>query len=384
MRKLSALLILLALFCGMNALAEGNLIVNGDFSQMDGDLPAGWRKAMWYTDEGVSLLTVEEDGYDGACVSVLNVAKNDARFVQTIAVEPDSYYYITAMCRAEGINRDEKGATLSIDGTFTYSNELFDTAGAWEKLELYGHTADDQTTIDLFARVGGYGSENSGRAWFDDVSVTKLDSVPEGAFVQELYRPTPTVVETESETLNVPVRSTETWLLMAFLWALLAVGLFRKNDRIPALSDKGNTVCMIALTFAALLMRLILAARVPGYNTDINCFTAWGQRMLEVGPIRFYTEGWCDYPPLYMWMLAPVAALSNLFALATRSGGQLILIKLWPILFDLCAGWLLYLKGRRRLGARWALALAAFFLFNPAVFTDSAAWGQIEIGRAHV
>ena len=45
---------------------------------------------MWFTDEGVSLLSVEEDGYEGRCVSVSNVGINDARFAQTVEVEPDT------------------------------------------------------------------------------------------------------------------------------------------------------------------------------------------------------------------------------------------------------------------------------------------------------
>jgi outer membrane receptor protein involved in Fe transport len=51
-------LILLATL-GLAARAEGNLIKNGDFSEMEGDLPAEWRKEMWYTDQGISLLTVD-------------------------------------------------------------------------------------------------------------------------------------------------------------------------------------------------------------------------------------------------------------------------------------------------------------------------------------
>ena len=90
--RLAACLALALALSLISALAEENLVVNGDFSLVEDGWPTSWRKDMWYTDEGVSVLTVEEDGYEGACVSVDNVAANDARFAQTIAVEPDSIY----------------------------------------------------------------------------------------------------------------------------------------------------------------------------------------------------------------------------------------------------------------------------------------------------
>ena len=57
--------ILLRLLCGdfhRAALVEEILLQNGDFSRVNGDLPEGWRKEMWLTDAGVSLLSVDENG----------------------------------------------------------------------------------------------------------------------------------------------------------------------------------------------------------------------------------------------------------------------------------------------------------------------------------
>ena len=42
------------------------------------------------TDAGVSLLTGDPDGFEGSCVTVTNVDETDARFAQTVAVEPDA------------------------------------------------------------------------------------------------------------------------------------------------------------------------------------------------------------------------------------------------------------------------------------------------------
>ena len=118
-RMISAVLalLLLASLCGL-ALAEENLILNGDFSEMEGELPAHWRKEMWETDPGISVLSVDPDGYEGNSLSVINVDPNDARYAQTVAVEPNTIYRISGMVWAEGCDEGGYGATLSVGDTF--------------------------------------------------------------------------------------------------------------------------------------------------------------------------------------------------------------------------------------------------------------------------
>ena len=184
----AALLLVLCLpWAGVAQEAE-NLLVNGDFSQIDGDEPVGWRRDMWLTDVGVSLLSVDPDGCEGNCVTVDNVDENDARFAQTVAVEPNSLYRVSGMIRASDCDGEGYGATLSIQDVFVYSDGLYDTDGEWEYVELYGKTGPDQRTLTVFARVGGYGTLSRGRASFDDLAVTRVDGAPEGAVVYDFFR----------------------------------------------------------------------------------------------------------------------------------------------------------------------------------------------------
>ena len=383
MRKFFCLFFaLLMLSSSLAALAEGNLLTNGDFSEVSGANPVGWSREMWFTDEGVSVLTVEEDGYEGNCISVSNVGLNDARFAQTVSVEPNTLYRIACMCKASGGGETGIGATISIKDTFCYSDALLDTGGEWTPLELYGRTGADQTELTVYARVGGYSNENTGRAWFDSFEMFEVDSAPESAIVWDF---TPASQKSESsfsaadDAQTEPERNTEMYVLLACVYLLAILAVAKKHRRSPERSAQFYGRCFIGMLAAALLLRLILAVKVPGYYTDINCFTSWSLHMSSVGPARFYHSGmWCDYPPLYMWMLAPIGMLQSLFELNLRSGAQLIVLKLWPILFDLAAAWLIWRRAKPRLGGRAALLLSAFFAFNPAVFTDSAAWGQID------
>ena len=74
MKKLFCLLMVIIALMAPFALAEGeNLILNGDFSQVDAaGMPEEWNRGMWYTDSGISTLYLSEDGYEGNCAVIVN------------------------------------------------------------------------------------------------------------------------------------------------------------------------------------------------------------------------------------------------------------------------------------------------------------------------
>ena len=191
MKRFLCAFIALMLLLALPALAEEgpNLVVNGDFSEIDAlGMPKHWIKSMWFTDEGISNLYVSEDGYDGNCIVVVNADANDARFTQTIDVEPNSVYRFSCMVKADNCGGEGYGATLSFENTFSYSESVLETQGEWRELSVYGRTTDAQTYVTLMARVGGYSSLNTGRAYFDDIRCVKVDEadVPEGAQIVSL------------------------------------------------------------------------------------------------------------------------------------------------------------------------------------------------------
>ena len=48
---------------------------------------------------------------------------------------------------------------------------------------LYARTGPEQTKFRLFVRLGGYSGEAQGEAYFDDISVTRIEAAPAGAAV---------------------------------------------------------------------------------------------------------------------------------------------------------------------------------------------------------
>jgi len=380
--RCAALALLLMLCLPWAVLGEegDNLLVNGDFSDINEGDPVGWRKDMWLTDAGVSLLTVDENGYDGSCITVTNVDANDARFAQTVSVEPDAVYRVSGMVRASGCDEDGYGATLSIEDVFVYSDGLYDTDGEWEYVELYGRTGPDQRTLTVFGRVGGYGMLSRGSASFDNLAVNRVDEVPDEAFVYDFYRDSDDDDGDGEVDDGEPARNTEAWLLFTCVYALAVMGFTRKRRRAAEPMKKKTLWALLGVALLlALALRLVIAARVRGYNTDINCFSGWSERIYSMGPNHFYDpEYFCDYPPLYMLLLWPVAALRRLLGIGMGTPGYLVLLKLLPILADLAGAVLVWRVARRKLSESGAALLGLMMAFNPAAIANSAAWGQID------
>jgi Gpi18-like mannosyltransferase len=385
MKKIIWLVVLLAALVPQAALAE-NLIQNPGFEAVSGDTPADWQRDMWTHDAGVSDLSVDSGAHAGSfCAKVENLSDNDARFAQTVDVEPNAIYRITCYVKAEGVGDEENGAGISIKDTFASSELLYDTQGEWVPVELYGVTGPDQTSLTVMARLGGYGSTNTGTAWFDDFDMEKITAAPAGATVNTF-----TPIEAKNDNQDVDFSAGDTpekgpyttalILIEALSVLLIALGaLAAGRGALEKLSQPALKRLLWLALAAGLLVRAVVAVTVYGYGVDMGDFAAWGARMTVTGPAGFYSaDVFCDYPPGYMYVLWVIGALRNLFQLGYDSRLFWLLLKLPAILMDLAAAYLIYREGRKPLGERIAVLLGVLYALLPATILNSAAWGQID------
>lgn len=385
MKKIICLVVLLAALLPQAALAE-NLIKNPGFEAITGDMPADWQRDMWTHDAGVSQLSVDGGAYAGnSCAKVENLSENDARFAQTVAVEPSATYRITCRVKAEGVGDEEDGAGISIKDTFASSELLYDTQGEWVPVELYGVTGPDQTSLTVMARLGGYGSTNTGTAWFDDFDMEKIDAAPAGATVCTF-----TPIEAKGDNQDVDFSADAapekgpytTWLILLEVLSVLLIALAALAASRGALEKLSQPALkrLLWLSLAAgLVVRAVVAVTVYGYGVDMGDFAAWGARMAVTGPTGFYSaDVFCDYPPGYMYVLWAIGALRNLFQLGYDSRLFWLLLKLPAILMDLAAAYLIYHECRKPLGERIAVLMGGLYALLPATVLNSAAWGQID------
>jgi len=353
-----------------------NLLYNASFEEVDGDgAPDGWIEGKWYWDSGVSTLSLSNEAYSGEhSVMVYSAGENDARYTQTVTVEPDSWYRLSCMVKAEGCSVGRNGAGVSIENTFVSSEYVYDTAGEWVKLTLYGKTGADQNYMTIMARIGGYGSLNVGRAYFDDIELVRLKSLPsDAAYVSFATNKPSSAKDEEAEETDGGTKSIR--MTFALSIGLMALMIFEMTRRRGVKAAKGLLWGSLAV---GVIARVICALTIRGYEVDMNCFEGWAARMVEYGPWGFYNAGWCDYPPGYMLILYVLGGLRALFGLTVDGPAVWLLFKSVPMLCDVLTGLLLWKLAKRKLGDWPAALLAAFYLVNPATVLNSAAWGQVD------
>ncbi len=367
------------LLCSLGFAAEEdtNLLLNGDFEQgLDAEgYIANWSYDAWEMGEEYSSYRLDDDPERGTVLVIENLQDDDVRLEQTLSVRGNSLYKFSGYLKAEGFSPDRRGANLSVKDCFAISPDYVDTDGEWVYVEFYGKTGWFQGSVTLCARAGYYGETNAGTAWFDGLRAERVSTLPEGAEAQSLRKVEAATAEDEGGQAN--------WIpafiaLSAIVGIVGALILPKGRKLLEDLGPKSLHTLFWGCLGLALLLRLYLAITKPGYQVDIDCFRGWALRMAEVGPVSFYDQIFCDYPPGYLYVLWPIGALAELMQLPYDSELFLLLLKLPALLSDLAAAWLIYDMAREWTDEGTASLAGLLYAFAPAVWLDSACWGQMD------
>jgi dolichyl-phosphate-mannose-protein mannosyltransferase len=142
---------------------------------------------------------------------------------------------------------------------------------------------------------------------------------------------------------------------------------------------------LVLVLMGGLVVRL-WAMQWPPLPQDINAFLFWAERMLQVGPGRFYDPSvFADYAPGYLYVLWLTAAIREALLPDAARAVSIFLIRIVPVLCDLGTAALVFEIVRRWLervnttrARTWAAFAAACHAFNPAVVFNSATWSQVD------
>jgi hypothetical protein len=142
----------------------------------------------------------------------------------------------------------------------------------------------------------------------------------------------------------------------------------------------GWTPRLLAILAGAFLAGIAIRIQLlplAGYQADIDEFVRWVNRLATNGLGRHFDEQQSFGPVMaYLWWIQ--GALSPVFQTVTNAGDPAIraLMKVPTLIVDLGLASLLAVFFRDR---PWrAIAAAAIVLLNPAIWFDSAWWGQYE------
>jgi dolichyl-phosphate-mannose-protein mannosyltransferase len=136
------------------------------------------------------------------------------------------------------------------------------------------------------------------------------------------------------------------------------------------------------LLLAGLVLRIGLAPLWMGYDTDVNTFMAWADHAAANGLHGLYADEnyFLDYPPGYMYVLYLIGVIHHTFGLEWGSDSSLLILKMPAMLADLILSYLLFnlARGLGNLSNMQSIGIAFLYAFNPAVWLNSAIWGQID------
>ncbi len=156
-----------------------NLLSNADFAHGSGKSPDNWRTGGWNESPSVTSYDWLHSAGSEPELAVDNLQPNDARWLQTLTLGP-GWYYVGAEARTEDVPPTAAGASVSLDEDGINSPDLHGAAG-WQSLGLYLKVGAHGADIDVALRLGGFGSLNTGRAFFRKTRVVKLDALPHNA-----------------------------------------------------------------------------------------------------------------------------------------------------------------------------------------------------------
>lgn len=158
---------------------QKNLLQNGDFAKGSEDQPDLWRTEAWINNPESFQAHWHSYTDKPSELEVDNLKANDGRWMQPVTVAP-GWYQLSVDIRTENVGTKESGATVSVMEDGVMSPELHGTSD-WQRVTLYLKVGGKGADIDVAMRIGGFGSLNTGKAFYRNASLIKIDAPPPNA-----------------------------------------------------------------------------------------------------------------------------------------------------------------------------------------------------------
>lgn len=221
MKKLTVVIIMIILtFSAAFSYAEGNLLKNPSFEEGSGEKPDNWDT--WAYNSGSVFLVEEGAGHEGKkYVSITNGNVNDARYKQNVAVKENTTYKLSCWIKTENVGSDTTGAIISLLDYVYTSKDFKGTNNEWQYAEMYFKPGSGVDNVVVTIGLGGYGNMNTGKAYFDDLSLEEVTDVPDGAYVAPIEKTNPGGNDSSGSNES---KSTSTIIIIVIV-ALIVIGL---------------------------------------------------------------------------------------------------------------------------------------------------------------
>jgi hypothetical protein len=179
-----AVILFAFLVAGPAVFGADNILANPGMEEASGNTVAVWRPWAYFHEKAVFERIAGNAHAGGFSASISCPSEDDARYIQTANVKPNTTYRISCWIKTENIGTGAVGANISVERTPYASRDIRGTNGRWENVSLYVRTDESVHALNICLGIGGYGSTNTGTAWFDDARMEEKspDSASEPVF----------------------------------------------------------------------------------------------------------------------------------------------------------------------------------------------------------
>lgn len=367
------------------------LVTNGGFEDWTGDVPSGWK--LVYDGTGFGSVTkgthvagtdvVETRNLGDNYLTIKNSDKARTYLTQTIKLEPGASYKVTAVIRVPKALASSTGAHVTFLEDLEFTKMRRYQKYEWDGAYYEYYFTTDLETVNLCFAVGAPGHETKGEVSFDNISVVKVDS--ETLRFDHVY----TLSFKGSE-----VGFTDFSHAYVIIGLVLTVALFVLGFFALKMGGKGGTPVyegtvlekvltflknywhVIVLLVIALGLRVTLGLVVYGFRDDVNAMLTLANSFRTTAFATGYKALNANYTPMMLYSLWISGQLLGLFN-ATGSFAVL-LVKLPSILADIATSIVIYCFVKKHATEKRAFISAGIYALLPAVFTNSAVWGQFD------
>lgn len=146
------------------------------------------------------------------------------------------------------------------------------------------------------------------------------------------------------------------------------------------LKEIGKTSLFFKVLVASILLIRFYLFLQPSFRIDMGDWEGWIFRIVEVGPLNFYSpQGFADYLPFFyflLWIIGePFVFLFGKSAIFSPIFP--LYIKLISSFFDFATALVIFTIVKRY-SSRWASAATIFYLINPGTVFINSVWGQVD------
>ena len=154
---------------------SANLVPNGSFEEAAGDRPRRWRSERW---GGQGTATLASTGRTGGRSAMLESDQGaDIGWAVTVPVESFGRYRLSGWIKTHGVEAGAgRGALFNLHDLQPAATPALTGTKDWTKVETE-FEVQDQDSVQVNCLLGGWGL-STGKAWFDDVRVEKIGSLP--------------------------------------------------------------------------------------------------------------------------------------------------------------------------------------------------------------